>query len=107
MSVHVLSASADSLPQGNTTGFITAAETLINRQRCFRLSTGSNQWDSIMLGGFQSGSISEVFGEFRCRKTQLAHTLAVVAQLPKDQKGGDGKVAWIGILPRYDLLAYH
>jgi len=47
-------------------------------------------------GGFESKSISEVYGEFRCRKTQLAHTLSVVAQLPKEQGGGNGKVAWIG-----------
>jgi meiotic recombination protein DMC1 len=60
------------------------------------LSTGSKQWDAIMLGGFQSKSVNEVFGEFRCRKTQLAHTLAVIAQLPKQQGGGQGKVAWIG-----------
>jgi meiotic recombination protein DMC1 len=51
-----------------------------------------------LAGGFQSCSISEVFGEFRCRKTQLAHTLAVMAQLPKSQGGGEGKVAYIGAL---------
>lgn len=28
-------------------------------------------------------SITEVFGEFRCGKTQMAHTLCVTAQLPK------------------------
>lgn len=40
-------------------------------------------------------SISEVFGEFRCGKTQLSHTMAVVAQLPKTLGGADGKVAYI------------
>lgn len=84
--------------QPNAGGFITAAETLQLRKRCFRLSTGSKQWDGILLGGFQSASISEVFGEYRCRKTQLAHTLSVIAQLPKEQGGGEGKVAWIGTL---------
>jgi hypothetical protein len=87
---------ADRLAQPNAGGFITGTETLKLRENCFRLSTGSKQWDAIMLGGFQSKSVSEVFGEFRCRKTQLAHTLAVVAQLPKEQGGGEGKVAWIG-----------
>ncbi|WPH04848.1 Meiotic recombination protein DMC1 [Acrodontium crateriforme] len=79
----------------NSTGFTTSAELLQIRKRCFRISTGSKQWDSILLGGFQSGSISEVFGEFRCGKTQLAHTLAVMAQMPKDRGGAEGKVAWI------------
>jgi RecA/RadA recombinase len=40
-------------------------------------------------------SISEVFGEFRCGKTQLSHTMSVIAQLPKDLGGAEGKVAYI------------
>jgi meiotic recombination protein DMC1 len=40
-------------------------------------------------------SISEVFGEFRCGKTQLSHTMSVVAQLPKEMGGAEGKVAYI------------
>ena len=45
--------------------------------------------------GFQSMSISEVFGEFRCGKTQLSHTMSVIAQLPRNLGGADGKVAYI------------
>lgn len=45
--------------------------------------------------GFQSMSISEVYGEFRCGKTQLSHTMSVVAQLPKEMGGAEGKVAYI------------
>lgn len=44
-------------------------------------------------------SISEVFGEFRCGKTQLSHTMSVIAQLPKDMGGAEGKVAYIGLWP--------
>ncbi|OQO11785.1 Meiotic recombination protein DLH1 [Cryoendolithus antarcticus] len=76
-------------------GFITSAELLQRRKRCFRISTGSKQWDSILAGGFQSCSINEVYGEFRCGKTQLVHTMAVMAQLPKDQGGAEGRVAVI------------
>ncbi|KAF1955415.1 Rad51-domain-containing protein [Byssothecium circinans] len=47
--------------------------------------------------GFQTMSISEVFGEFRCGKTQLSHTMSVIAQLPKDIGGAEGKVAYIGM----------
>jgi len=50
-----------------------------------------------LLSGFQTMSISEVFGEFRCGKTQLSHTMSVVAQLPKDMGGANGKVAYIGV----------
>ncbi|KAK5171203.1 Meiotic recombination protein dmc1 [Saxophila tyrrhenica] len=73
----------------------TATEVLQMRKHCFRLSTGSKSWDAILNGGFQSMSISEVYGEYRCGKTQLAHTLCVVAQLPKEDGGGGGKVAYL------------
>jgi meiotic recombination protein DMC1 len=46
--------------------------------------------------GFQTMSISEIFGEFRCGKTQMSHTMSVIAQLPKDMGGAEGKVAYIG-----------
>jgi meiotic recombination protein DMC1 len=49
-----------------------------------------------VCSGFQTMSISEVFGEFRCGKTQLSHTMSVIAQLPRDMGGGEGKVAYIG-----------
>lgn len=48
--------------------------------------------------GFETRSISEVYGEFRCGKTQLAHTLSVIAQLPRELGGAEGKVAYIGVL---------
>ena len=35
---------------------------------CFRVSTGSVEFDKILGGGFESMSISEVFGEFRTGK---------------------------------------
>lgn len=50
-----------------------------------------------LASGFQTMSISEVFGEFRCGKTQLSHTMSVIAQLPKDMGGAEGKVAYIGM----------
>ncbi len=54
----------------------------------------------ITRSGFQTMSISEVFGEFRCGKTQLSHTMSVIAQLPKDMGGAEGKVAYIGLSGR-------
>ncbi|KAM0155506.1 hypothetical protein ACHAPG_005854 [Botrytis cinerea] len=80
----------------NTAGqFVTAAEHGHFRKKCIRISTGSKQLDACLNGGFQTMSISEVYGEFRCGKTQLAHTLAVIAQLPKEMGGAEGKVAYI------------
>ncbi|TVY29740.1 Meiotic recombination protein [Lachnellula hyalina] len=78
-----------------TSGFITAAELGQIRKRCIRISTGSKQLDAALNGGFQTMSLNEVYGEFRCGKTQLAHTMAVIAQLPKEMGGAEGKVAYI------------
>ncbi|KAJ5108705.1 hypothetical protein N7456_005380 [Penicillium angulare] len=79
----------------SASGFITAMELFHQRKKVVRISTGSKQFDAILGGGFQSMSISEVFGEFRCGKTQLSHTMSVIAQLPRSLGGADGKVAYI------------
>ncbi|RPB25249.1 DMC1 protein [Terfezia boudieri ATCC MYA-4762] len=64
-------------------GFITAAECGHQRRKVCHISTGSKQMDQMLGGGICTMSITEVFGEYRCGKTQLGHTLSVVAQLPK------------------------
>ena len=38
---------------------------------------------------------TEIFGEFRTGKTQMMHTLAVMAQRPLDQGGAEGRVIYI------------
>ncbi|TGO55169.1 hypothetical protein BOTNAR_0250g00050 [Botryotinia narcissicola] len=87
---------AKKLAGPNTGGqFVTAAEHGHFRKKCIRISTGSKQLDACLNGGFQTMSLSEVYGEFRCGKTQLAHTMAVIAQLPKEMGGAEGKVAYI------------
>uniref|UniRef100_G1QDW3 DNA repair protein RAD51 homolog n=1 Tax=Myotis lucifugus TaxID=59463 RepID=G1QDW3_MYOLU len=48
-----------------------------------------------LLGGIETGSITEMFGEFRTGKTQICHTLAVTCQLPIDRGGGEGKAMYI------------
>ena len=76
-------------------GFQTATEYLVQRKNMISLSTGSSQFDSLLNGGIETGSITEVFGEFRTGKTQLCHTLAVTCQLPTGSGGADGKVLYI------------
>ncbi|CAI4422760.1 BGN_3a_G0016170.mRNA.1.CDS.1 [Saccharomyces cerevisiae] len=76
-------------------GFVPATVQLDIRQRVYSLSTGSKQLDSILGGGIMTMSITEVFGEFRCGKTQMSHTLCVTTQLPREMGGGEGKVAYI------------
>ena len=60
-----------------------------------KLSTGSSQLDQILGGGVETGSITEIYGEFRCGKTQIAHTMSVLAQLDPEQGGGAGRVLYI------------
>lgn len=35
----------------------------------------------MLAGGIETGSITELYGEFRCGKTQLCHTLCVTSQV--------------------------
>ena len=43
----------------------------------------------------ESGSITELFGEFRTGKTQLCHTLCVTCQMPISEGGGGGMAMYI------------
>lgn len=43
----------------------------------------------------ETGSITELFGEFRTGKSQLCHSLAVICQLPLDAGGAEGKALYI------------
>ncbi|GMF29078.1 unnamed protein product [Phytophthora lilii] len=100
-------------------GFTTAADVLESRKDLITLSTGSNAVDELLkgalvrrkkllnvfydivfllmcdLGGVETGSITELFGEFRTGKTQLCHQLCVTCQLPVDRGGGEGKALFI------------
>lgn len=58
-------------------GFETGADVLKRRQIVSKLSTGSKQFDLLMGGGFETGAITECFGEFGSGKTQIGHALAV------------------------------
>ncbi|SJL06265.1 probable Meiotic recombination protein dmc1 [Armillaria ostoyae] len=93
--------------------FATGIEVQDKRRRVLTISTGSKSVDGILggkilfhfpglpvksslgVGGIMSQSVSEVYGEYRTGKTQLAHTMSVVAQLPPDLGGASGKVAYI------------
>lgn len=62
---------------------------------CAITCTGSNDLDVLLGGGIETGSITEIFGEFRTGKTQLCHTLCVTAQRPLDQGGAEGRVIYV------------
>ncbi|WWC98391.1 meiotic recombinase Dmc1 [Kwoniella sp. B9012] len=75
--------------------FLTGTEIADRRQNVIYITTGSKSVDAMLGGGIPTQSITEVFGEFRTGKTQLCHTLCISTQLPEDQGGASGKVAFI------------
>lgn len=76
-------------------GFTTATEMHQRRSELISISTGSKNLDTLLAGGIETGSVTEIFGEFRTGKSQICHTLAVTCQLPFDMGGGEGKCLYI------------
>ena len=76
-------------------GFTTATEYHKQRAEIIHLTTGSKELDKLLGGGIETGSLTEMFGEFRTGKTQICHTLCVTCQLSLEQGGGEGKALYI------------
>ncbi|KAI4344666.1 hypothetical protein L6164_011865 [Bauhinia variegata] len=76
-------------------GFTSARQIHEQRLEIIQITTGSRELDKILEGGIETGSITEIYGEFRSGKTQLCHTLCVTCQLGLDQGGGEGKAMYI------------
>lgn len=76
-------------------GFRTATSELQRWQEMISITTGSTALDNLLEGGMETGSVTEMYGEFRTGKTQLCHTLCVTCQLPLDQGGAEGKAMYI------------
>ncbi|KAL6974668.1 recombinase rad51 [Sarracenia purpurea var. burkii] len=76
-------------------GFTSASQLHAQRLEIIQITSGSRELDKILEGGIETGSITEIYGEFRSGKTQLCHTLCVTCQLPLDQGGGEGKAMYI------------
>ncbi len=76
-------------------GFESGEDLLKRREQVVRITTGSKAFDSLVGGGFETGSISECFGEFGSGKSQLAHILSVRTQMPVDKGGAGGAVVFI------------
>lgn len=76
-------------------GFTTATEFHQKRSEIIQVTTGSKELDKLLQGGIETGSITEIFGEFRTGKTQLCHQLCVTCQLPVDCGGAEGKAMYV------------
>ena len=61
-------------------GFESGEDILKKRENVIRISTGSKNFDTLVGGGFESGALTECYGEFGSGKTQIGHILAVNCQ---------------------------
>ena len=62
-------------------GFTTAAEYHKQRQEIIQIHTGSKELDKLLGGGFETGSITEMFGEFRTGKSSLSLCTSTLSTL--------------------------
>lgn len=76
-------------------GFKSAERIWEKRRDLKRITTGSNNLDELIGGGLETGSVTELFGEYRTGKTQLAHQLCVNAQLSYEEGGIEGGALYI------------
>jgi DNA repair protein RAD51 len=76
-------------------GFTNARQMYEQRAELIQITTGAKEQDKILEGGIETGSIIEIYGEFRTGKSQLCHTLCVTCQLPLGWGGGEGKALYI------------
>ncbi|MEM1541530.1 MAG: DNA repair and recombination protein RadA [Ignisphaera sp.] len=75
--------------------FKTALELKKERIGLPKITTSSSNLDSLLGGGIEVKTITELFGEFGSGKTQLCHQLAVNVQLPIEKGGLNKKAIYI------------
>lgn len=61
-------------------GFESGDQVLKKRERIQKFSVGSIAFDNLLGGGFETGAITECFGEFGSGKTQIGHILSIMIQ---------------------------
>lgn len=67
--------------------FVSASEIYDKRKKIARISTGSGGMDDLLMGGIETQSVTEFYGEFGSGKTQICHTLCIIVQSPVDEGG--------------------
>lgn len=76
-------------------GFESGTDVKERRERVGKLSLLVDEVDDVLDGGFETQSISEVYGEFGAGKSQITHQLAVNVQLEKEHGGLHGSCIFI------------
>jgi DNA repair protein RadA len=80
-----------------TNEFSTADEVLEKRNKMSRYTTGSQDFDDFLNGGFETQAITELVGEFGSGKSQVCHTLCVAASklIENNRDGDSGNIIFI------------
>ncbi|MEI7961467.1 MAG: DNA repair and recombination protein RadA [archaeon] len=86
-----IKAARDALDMGFETADILAEK----RKLVGRLTTGSKELDTLIGGGIETQSITEVYGKMASGKSQWCFQTAVTVQLPKEQGGLEGACLYI------------
>jgi len=77
-------------------GFRDATEYLKEREEMIYISTGSKNLNTLLGGkGLETGAVTEAYGAYGSGKSQLAHSLSVHAQLPRERGGAEGMAVFI------------
>jgi DNA repair protein RAD51 len=76
-------------------GFTSARQMHEQRADVIQTTTGAKELDKILEVGIETGSITEIYGEFRTGKSQLCHTLFVTCELSLGRRGSEGKALYI------------
>jgi len=76
-------------------GFKSADVIWEKRKDLKKLSTGSQSLDDLLGGGIETEAVTELYGEYRTGKTQIAHQLCVNVQLPYEEGGIEGNALYI------------
>lgn len=76
-------------------GFESADVLAEKRKLVGRITTGSKELDSLIGGGIETQSITEIYGKMAAGKSQWAFQTAVTVQLPLEQGGLEGTCLYI------------
>eukprot|EP00877_Chromochloris_zofingiensis_P009832 jgi/Chrzof1/5101/Cz15g11140.t1 len=80
----------------DTGNWMTGSDAMLKRQReIVKISSGCQAVNELLAGGFETKAITEMYGEYRTGKTQLCLTMCVTTQMPVEDGGAAGKVAFI------------
>ncbi|MDD3083527.1 MAG: DNA repair and recombination protein RadA [Candidatus ainarchaeum sp.] len=86
-----IKAARDALEMGFESADILAEK----RKLVGRVTTGSKELDTLIGGGIETQSITEVYGKMASGKSQWCFQTAVTVQLPKEQGGLEGGCLYI------------